>query len=79
MIMTLNEKTQSPAEVVERLIAEHGAWKVAAALAVRMFRKQGPPLARDLSMLPGHIRRDIGLPELPPPGLVLPLRGPGLG
>jgi hypothetical protein len=79
MILILNEKTNTPAEMVERLVAEHGAWKVAIALAGRMFRRRGPPVARDLSMLPAHLRRDIGLPELPPPGLVLPLRGPGLG
>lgn len=89
MTPTLNETTPTPADILDRLIAEHGAWKVAIALAARPFRRRGPPLARDLSMLPGHIRRDIGLPEpphaepphaeLPPPGLAMPLRGPGLG
>lgn len=79
MMLILNKKPSSPAEVVERLVAEHGAWKVAAALAARLFRRRGPPVPRDLRGLPAHMRRDIGLPELPPPGLVLPLRDPGLG
>lgn len=79
MILILNEKPQSPADVVERLVAEHGAWAVAAALAARLFRRRGPPPPRDLSALPDYLRRDIGLPALPPPGLSLPLRGQGLG
>jgi hypothetical protein len=36
-------------------------------------------VVRDLRALPAHMRRDIGLPELPPPGLELSLRHSGLG
>ncbi len=79
MILILNENPSSPFDAVDRLVAEHGAWKVAAALAARLFRRRGPPVARDMRALSDHVRRDIGLPELPPPGLELSLRGHGLG
>lgn len=70
------------ADAVDRLLVEHGFARVAAALAGRMFRRRGPPaipVAPDLRDLPAHLRRDIGLPALPPPGLVLSLRDRGLG
>lgn len=79
MILSLKQTPSNPFDAVDRLVAEHGAWKVAAALAARLFRRRGPPVARDLRALSGHLRRDIGLPELPPPGLEMSLRGHGLG
>jgi hypothetical protein len=79
MSLILNEKPSRPADLVDRLVAEHGAWAVAAALAARLLRRRGPPPPRDLSALPDHLRRDIGLPVLPPHGPGLPPRGQGPG
>ncbi|NUB46066.1 hypothetical protein GEU84_016835 [Fertoebacter nigrum] len=61
MTLTLNDDTLRPAEAVEALIARFGIWRVAAALAGQMLRPRLP----DLHHLPDHLRRDIGLPDLP--------------
>jgi hypothetical protein len=61
MTLTLNDDTLRPSEAVAALIARFGIWRVAAALAAQMLRPRLP----DLHHLPDHLRRDIGLPDLP--------------
>lgn len=53
------------AAAVDRLIADHGFRRVLAVLLRRLARGPAPP-GRALADLPDHLRRDIGLPALPP-------------
>ncbi|MES2436180.1 MAG: hypothetical protein V4586_20390 [Pseudomonadota bacterium] len=55
---------------VEDLIAEHGSWPTLLALlkALRQRPAKPPPAA----LLSNHLRRDIGLSDLPPPRPSLP-------
>lgn len=68
----LNNDTARPAELLADLIDRHGPWRVMAALAAELLRRgRKMPQAADLS---DHLRRDIGLGDLPrrrsdlPPG-----------
>ncbi len=55
---------------LQDLIAEHGPWPTLLALlrALRQRPAKPPPAA----MLSNHLRRDIGLSDLPPPRPSLP-------
>ena len=55
---------------VQDLIAEHGPWPTLLALltALRQRPAKPPPAA----LLSSHLRRDIGLSDLPPPRPSLP-------
>lgn len=51
---------------LEHIIDQHGAWRVlrtAVAAALRMHRRER---LLDAATLNDHLRRDIGLPSLPP-------------
>ncbi len=51
-------------DLIDAAIATHGASRVLrAALRALLHRPARPP---DASRLPAHLRRDIGLPPLPP-------------
>jgi hypothetical protein len=59
------------APVLEELIASHGRLRLALLLLLALIKPPvRPPDARDL---PDHLRRDIGLPDLPP---AVPRLGP---
>jgi hypothetical protein len=62
----LNEQNLRPADLLADLIERHGPWRVVAALAALLLRRAREPRpTRDID-LPDHLRRDIGLSDLPP-------------
>lgn len=61
----LNDEHVRPADLLADLIERHGPWRVVAALVAQLVRRaRRAPVVR-VSDLPDHLRRDIGLPDLP--------------
>ncbi|MBS0565429.1 MAG: hypothetical protein JSR87_13455 [Proteobacteria bacterium] len=73
---SLREGIRPPVAAIEELLAEHGALRVVAAVLRALARRRSRPgepgpaprhlAPGDLAGLPDHVRRDIGLPDLPP-------------
>lgn len=63
MNAVLNDENLGPADLLADLIARHGRWRVVAALAGLLVRAEPQVRLCDLS---DHLRRDVGLPDLPP-------------
>lgn len=61
----LNDESLRPAELLADLIERHGPWRVVAALAALLVRRARRARAARAMDLPDHLRRDIGLPDLP--------------
>lgn len=53
---------------IEELISRHGRWRILVAAAAGFLRRHRP-FARPGVPLSRHLRRDIGLPDAPPPPL----------
>jgi len=56
----------APKEVLERLVARHGLRHVLLALVRLALRPRASAARRHPGALNDHLRRDIGLPALPP-------------
>ena len=59
-----NDENLRPADLLADLIERHGTWRVLAALAGQLWRRRHS--AAPAVDLPDHLRRDLGLPDLPP-------------
>jgi hypothetical protein len=64
MNAVLNENLR-PADLLADLIERHGPWRVVVALAALLVRRARPAPEVRMSDLSDHLRRDIGLPDLP--------------
>jgi len=62
----MNRDLPTPALAVQALVAEHGLVQVALALAGHIARRWRRPARVREADLPDRMRRDIGLPPLPP-------------
>lgn len=62
----LNEQSLRPADLLADLIERHGPWRVLAALAALLVRRAGARRPMHADDLPDHLRRDIGMSDLPP-------------
>jgi hypothetical protein len=65
MNAVLNDKDLRPAELLADLIERHGPWRVVAALAALLVRRARTAPGGQVMNLPDHLRRDVGLPDLP--------------
>jgi hypothetical protein len=69
--MMLVEHQRTAAEALDRIVADHGVWRVLAAVLRRAMRRRAPAAVL-MPDLPAHLRRDLGLPDLPPPAAAVP-------
>lgn len=68
MNAVLHDDKHPVSAAVERLVSEHGARAVLAAVAMRLLRPvPRRPATLQVAGLNDHLRRDIGLPPLDPP------------
>lgn len=65
MNAVLNDETPRPADLLADLIERHGPWRVVAALAALLVRRARTAPRAQVMDLPDHLRRDVGLPDLP--------------
>ena len=66
MNVNLQLEESAPSVTIQMLIARYGVWRILGAVAAALMRRESRAARRMSREMSAHLRRDIGLPPVPP-------------